>query len=100
MDTDDLGDVPADSAVAAYVAVATIVSAAGAAARPLGRVRCRVRRSADGLIVVVRVLGSDKVVDAESSVDAADRVGALGGTWHVVQGGGHLDLEAVIPCGS
>ena len=95
----DVGDLPDDAAVAAYVAVATCLGAAEGPP-PARSVSVRVVSGGLGLAVRVQVTGAPTLVDRDAWVDAADRVGALGGSWLLTEDADVLVLEAVIPCGS
>ena len=88
--------VPAAAARAAYVAIADVLGSAG----PRSSAVVEVAEKDETLCVRVGVIGLEAPVEEDRLLPAADRVRALGGTWHLVQGVGHLDLEAVIPCGS
>ena len=92
------GSLPAAVTRAAYVAVSGVLGALTQAG-PDARAEVRVVRELDDLVVRVRAEGLGGRVDEDLLVEAADRVGALGGRWRWEQGAGGVDLEAVVPCG-
>jgi signal transduction histidine kinase len=106
------GDVPATLTVRvddvtqapAMAAYATVVAALAAVQRPSAATRAQISVVQDGdtMTVRVEVTGDEGTVVAPDCVDAADRVGALGG--HLTLAGpaqdGTMRVTAVLPCGS
>jgi signal transduction histidine kinase len=94
----DVADAPA---MAAY---ATVVAALDAIDHPSAATRAQVSVVQDGgtLTVRVEVTADDGIVVAPDCIDAADRVGALGGrlTLSDPAHDGTMTVAVVIPCGS
>jgi signal transduction histidine kinase len=94
----DVADAPA---MAAY---ATVVAALDAVDQPSAATRAHVSVVQDGAILTVRVevTAGDGIVVAPDCIDAADRVGALGGRLTIASPAqdGRMTVTAVIPCGS
>jgi signal transduction histidine kinase len=95
---DDVAEAPA---MAAY---ATVVAALDAVERPSAATRAQISvvQHGNAMTVRVQVTGGDGTVGLPDCIDAADRVGALGG--HLTIAGpardGTMTVTAVIPCGS
>jgi signal transduction histidine kinase len=94
----DVADAPA---MAAY---ATVVAALDAVDHPSAATRAHASVVQDGgtLTVRVEVTAGDGTVVAPDCIDAADRVGALGGHLTLSDPAGHgtMTVTAVLPCGS
>jgi signal transduction histidine kinase len=93
-------DVGMETAMAAYATVAAVLNSVEHPG-PDTRAVILVERDGDTLTVSVEVEGAVGTVVAADLVDAADRVGALGGRFTTAETAtGAAAVTAVIPCGS